>query len=396
MSKYLIMRVEKLKSKSSIKGMASHNFRAINTPNADSKLTNKNEHRASQSVSECMQKYDDLKPEKIRKNAVHALDYMITTSSDASEKDKEIAISEAIDWVTEKHGKENILMCSVHRDETTPHVHIVAMPLLDGKLNAKHFVGGSKHRMAELQDELHERVADKTELKRGIRGSRANHQTIKNWRAGLEKRLSEPLKTLSANDMRKQAIITRSDAISPQRANERVSGVIDKSLKNAKAQQTQNLLLLDENKKLRSANESLEQNALNDQKKIALQERQMEPIKRAAGGDIQAIDDIQSKLSVIRERAVKTAAEQQEQRLAELKQKIQMHTESQNAENRELGQEPSSQNRGEHRGYRQQRGRVYRGHRSARVASREDNQGACVRNTSDNQITRNHSPRAAL
>ncbi len=365
MSKYLIMRVEKLKSKAAIRGMSSHNFRAIETPNADKSRTAKNEHKAAQSVSECMQRYDDLKPDKIRKNAVHALDYMITTSSDASDRDKQIAIEESIAWIEEKHGKENVLLCSVHRDETTPHAHVLVMPLKDGKLNAKHFVGGSKHRLSELQDELHERVSAKTELNRGVRGSRASHQSIKQWRAGIQRRLSEPLKGASKADLLKSAAITRKDALSPQKATERVSGAINTAIKAVKDHQFQNGLLLEQNQKLKTEKDLL-------QKNVAKQDQLLAPIRRAAEGDIAQIDDLVTKLQNRRAKSVKSAHDAKIARIQELKSKIGMD----DGNRPRTGSEKRELPRGgfETESYRLQRGeRPQRGFRSDRDADRANN-----------------------
>jgi hypothetical protein len=183
---YLIMRVSKIKSRHAVTQSMKHNFREQETPNADESKIGDNKHLTAKSTAEGMQRYKDLLPEKVRKNAVHALHYVVTTSPTASKEDNQIALDEAVAWVTEKHGAENILFASIHRDETTPHLHVVAMPMRDGKLNAKHFVGGSKHRLSELQDEIYDRVKPQTALERGIRGSKATHKTIAEWRAEID------------------------------------------------------------------------------------------------------------------------------------------------------------------------------------------------------------------
>lgn len=230
MAQFAIMRVKKLKSRGAVKGMAKHNFRAIDTPNANPELTSQNDHRACTDVFETMDKYKSLLPKKVRKDAVHALDYLITTSPEASKEDNRIAIEEGIKWVEGRHGKENILLSSVHLDETTPHVHILAMPLRNEKLNAKYFVGGSKHRMSELQDEYFARVENKTNLARGIKGSKAKHQTTAAWNAAKDKALSEGIKMPSKRVLLDKVALTRIDLISPEKANNRVSEMVDEVL----------------------------------------------------------------------------------------------------------------------------------------------------------------------
>jgi hypothetical protein len=41
------------------------------------------------------------------------------------------------------------------------------MPMKDGKLNAKHFIGGTRDRMSELQNDFHEKVGRPSGLDRG-------------------------------------------------------------------------------------------------------------------------------------------------------------------------------------------------------------------------------------
>ncbi|EQC3668053.1 MobV family relaxase, partial [Campylobacter jejuni] len=44
----------------------------------------------------------------------------------------------AYDFYCEKYGKENVISAMVHKDETTPHLHLLIVPLTkDGRLCAK-------------------------------------------------------------------------------------------------------------------------------------------------------------------------------------------------------------------------------------------------------------------
>lgn len=51
-------------------------------------------------------------------------------------------------------GVDNIVSIEVHTDESTPHVHIVATPVKDGKLQAKHWLDGAA-RCAQLRERIH-------------------------------------------------------------------------------------------------------------------------------------------------------------------------------------------------------------------------------------------------
>ena len=43
-------------------------------------------------------------------------------------------------WLKDKHGSENVVGLSIHRDETTPHLVAYVVPIDEkGNLNARHF-----------------------------------------------------------------------------------------------------------------------------------------------------------------------------------------------------------------------------------------------------------------
>lgn len=55
-------------------------------------------------------------------------------------------------------GADRIISIELHTDESSPHVHIVFAPILDGKLNAKHWVGGEV-KCAKLRERMHAEVS---------------------------------------------------------------------------------------------------------------------------------------------------------------------------------------------------------------------------------------------
>ena len=154
---------------------------------------------------------------------------MITTSHGATKEAKEATMTEAYDWLAEKHGEENIIMASKHRDETTPHIHIVVVPIDEkGKLNARSFIGGTKHRMGDLQDEFYGRLKKANiDINRGLKGSKAKHQTIKQWHAKKKKISKQGNITLeqvkSGLERRKKTVLSKE---SQKEANERVAKAV--------------------------------------------------------------------------------------------------------------------------------------------------------------------------
>lgn len=45
-------------------------------------------------------------------------------------------------WAEKEFGEENIVSIELHLDESTPHVHVLATPIHQGKLQAKHWLNG--------------------------------------------------------------------------------------------------------------------------------------------------------------------------------------------------------------------------------------------------------------
>lgn len=187
---YAILRTAKLKSFGEIGGSLSHNYRTRPTPNADSTRTPDNHH----SVSKRDLVMDGIKqrlPEKTRSNAVLCIEYLITASPEWSgwqdQKQEADFFKRSLEWLEHKHGKENVIATSIHRDETTPHLVAYVVPIDNGKLNAREFLGG-RAKLSKMQTDFHEKVKD-LGLERGLEGSKAEHKTVKEFYAELQ----EPL-----------------------------------------------------------------------------------------------------------------------------------------------------------------------------------------------------------
>jgi hypothetical protein len=179
------MRMEKIKSRSSLARAAQHNTRERVPLNADPDKASLN--WSTGSVDDAMSKYEELLPDKVRKNAVHAIELMMTDSPDYA-GDWRRYLHECDKWAEGLFGKNNILSIVHHHDETTPHSHILVMPLTDGKLNAKHFIGGSRNRMIELQDDFFKKVGEPAGMERG----RSKSETkTRHTRPALYKKFAE-------------------------------------------------------------------------------------------------------------------------------------------------------------------------------------------------------------
>lgn len=178
-----IMRTAKIKTMGNMGASLQHTFRERETPNADGERLGDNTILVGAATSkEVMAAWHERAPDKIRSNAVHGLEYFIGGSpermKDMTDAEQDAYFDDALDWIKERHGEDNVLSAVVHRDETTPHMTVMTIPLDDrGKLNARSFVGNKKA-LSDLQTNFAENVSEKHGLKRGIKGSTARHQRV--------------------------------------------------------------------------------------------------------------------------------------------------------------------------------------------------------------------------
>ena len=197
---YAILRVQKLKTNTAMRGSLKHAFRAQDTPNADPSRESENSHHGADSVNEAMAKYKDRLPNKVRKNGVRAIEYLVTSSPEKmhsmSRAEQDAFFADSLDWLKKKHGAENVVYSGVHRDETTPHMYAYVVPhsqerdqsgnlVKPNKLNCREFLGG-REKLSEMQTEFVEKVAGKYGMERGEKKSRAKHTTIKEYYSRLE------------------------------------------------------------------------------------------------------------------------------------------------------------------------------------------------------------------
>ena len=75
---FVILRTSKLKTAGEIGGSLGHTFRIMKTPNADKSKLHLNEHEFS--LNQIKQNIKDRLPEKVRKNGVRVVEYLITAS----------------------------------------------------------------------------------------------------------------------------------------------------------------------------------------------------------------------------------------------------------------------------------------------------------------------------
>lgn len=205
---YAILRTQKLKSGQAVRRSLMHAFREQDTPNADPNRLSENTHIGAKNVREALARFNARLPEKVRSNAVLAVEYLIAASPDdmkgKTRKQQDEYFFDALKWLQAKHGKENVVYAGVHRDETTPHMCVYVVPIDDrGKLNCRHFFGAA-NALNLLQTDFFKEVGQAHGLQRGIEGSKAKHTSINDYYNRVNAAF-EPLpeiKTLAPNKLR--------------------------------------------------------------------------------------------------------------------------------------------------------------------------------------------------
>ena len=106
---------------------------------------------------------------KLRSDAVYMNSYVLTSDKEffinlplAAEKE---FFKDCVRFFADKYGAENIISAIVHKDETTPHLHLNLVPITNGKLCSKDLYDRKK--LSELQTEFYEKVGKKWGLERG-------------------------------------------------------------------------------------------------------------------------------------------------------------------------------------------------------------------------------------
>lgn len=107
---------------------------------------------------------------KARSNSVMALDTIYTASPDffqgKTNAENDQFFQDCLKFHNDHFG--HIISAVVHYDETTPHLHIISVPLTqDGRLSARDVVG-NKAKMSKTQDQFFEQVGRGYGLERGI------------------------------------------------------------------------------------------------------------------------------------------------------------------------------------------------------------------------------------
>lgn len=204
---YCIFRMEKLKTSADVCNVLKEQHRAPDYISDRADVTRSHLNTYSADFDSAFEKFKELLPKKRRKNAVVALNFLITTSQEFESSDQEILYyRKAVEFIGKNFGE--VIGWGIHRDETGTHLQAVSIPLVNGKLNARELVGGSKQRMNEIQDSFYYEVGEPFGLQRGLKGSKTVHKTVEEHIRETREQLREEEETLQLQmkDVRAQKI----------------------------------------------------------------------------------------------------------------------------------------------------------------------------------------------
>lgn len=232
---YCIIRAAKLGNTGKLRAALEHNTRERPCEKADPARTPGNE------ILIGTGKADDALDEHARivanlvkqKNSVQAIEYVVACPPEAIEaldgpRDKPDGkyLKEALEWLAKRHGgRERVIHAAVHRDEESPHIHVIVVPVAKltrrgghthDTLSASQYVGGKK-RLAALQTEFAEGVGKLFGLVRGISKeiTKRLHRPVRDWDATRVAAIeSKDLDGLSPEDL-KAIILRQREALGP-------------------------------------------------------------------------------------------------------------------------------------------------------------------------------------
>lgn len=122
---------------------------------------------------------------KIRSDAILMNSFIVTSDGEFFKGlppwEQREFFRDCAEFFSDKYGEENMISAVVHRDETTPHMHLNFIPINQERLSSKSLF--DRQKLAQLQTELHESIGKKWGLQRGNKGSQAKHLSTAEFKA---------------------------------------------------------------------------------------------------------------------------------------------------------------------------------------------------------------------
>lgn len=187
----------------------NHNYR-INTPiNADPEKANQNEELIKleedsfqDAFKKRVKQMDYYKEHKVRKNAVRGVEFSLNIGTGDLPEDFDIEKwkEKSVEWIKNTFG-DNAISAVLHMDETSPHIHCMVIPEVNGRLCAKEMFD---YKHLEEYQESFAQVAKECGLDSRVKHSRAHYNDIALFYTAINdaaiERLPAPLENEDVND----------------------------------------------------------------------------------------------------------------------------------------------------------------------------------------------------
>lgn len=218
---YGIIRVAKFNS-SAVRGIQIHDERekevSHSNPDIDYSKTKENytlKERPNKTYNQIIkERIESLELKKaVRKDAVVMCSFVVTSDKDFFEKNGEQVeryyFNKAYEFIKNKYGEENIISAEVHKDETTPHLHINFIPVTkDNRLSAKSLF--DRKSLKQLQDDFHQQVSMQFGLERGGDGEhQKNIDKVTYKRQKIKNELHEIEQIEKETEEKKEVVLQR-------------------------------------------------------------------------------------------------------------------------------------------------------------------------------------------
>ena len=141
----------------------------------------------------------------IRKDATVMTSTIVTSDKGffdkLSLKEQRLFFEESYKFLKECYGEKNIVSAVVHMDETTPHMHLTAVPLTDdGKLSAKTII--DRKFLRHIQKAIPELLQSKGfDIERGVEGSAKGHTDTNEYKKEQLKKLKDENQELKRQNL---------------------------------------------------------------------------------------------------------------------------------------------------------------------------------------------------
>lgn len=136
----------------------------------------------------------------IRKDATVYCECIISSDSAFFEKltedrQKEF-FKESLNYLKNKIDEKFIISANVHLDETTPHMHVGFVPIIENSLSAKKLI--DRKFLREVQEQLPAHLKNLGfDIQRGVEGSKRKHKDTKEFKKELDRKLEKQYKNIN-------------------------------------------------------------------------------------------------------------------------------------------------------------------------------------------------------